>query len=119
MSRIHAPRLPRCAVAVALTILSGTALADTTLVRAGRVKDVDAGKVLNDQLIRIEDGRITSITSASAAGSAARYMNKETDFGSITVGKRADMIAVEGDPLANIDLLRTIAHVMKEGKVVK
>jgi imidazolonepropionase-like amidohydrolase len=50
---------------------------------------------------------------------AARSMNKENDFGSIAVGKRADMIAVDGDPLANIDLLRTIAAVMKDGRVIE
>ncbi len=71
MSRNFASPLKRCAAAVALTILSCSALAQTTLVRAGRVIDVDAGKVLTDQLIRIENGRITSITNASGAGSSA------------------------------------------------
>jgi imidazolonepropionase-like amidohydrolase len=66
------PRRPTCRVAaVALTILSCNAFAATTVVRAGRVIDVDAGRVLNDQLIRIEEGRITAITSAAGAGSSA------------------------------------------------
>jgi imidazolonepropionase-like amidohydrolase len=71
MSRKLAPRLQRCAVAVALTILSCAAFAETTFVRAGRVIDVDAGRVLTDQLIRIEDGRIASITNAAGTSSSA------------------------------------------------
>src|SRR6185312_10294037 len=63
--------MKRCVAAVALTILSCNAFAATTLVRAGRVIDVDAGRVLTDQLVRVEDGRITSITSAAGAGSGA------------------------------------------------
>jgi imidazolonepropionase-like amidohydrolase len=48
---------------------------------------------------------------------AARSMNKENDIGSIAVGKRADLIAVEGDPLVDIDRLRMVAAVMKDGKL--
>ena len=49
---------------------------------------------------------------------AARAISRESDLGSITVGKWADLIAVEGDPLADVDRLRTIAAVMKGGVVV-
>ena len=40
-------------------------------------------------------------------------------FGSITAGKSADIIAVKGDPLADIRLLEHVAFVMKEGVVYK
>jgi len=49
---------------------------------------------------------------------AARAISRDRDIGSITVGKWADMIAVEGDPLADIDRLRSITAVMKGGVVV-
>ena len=39
--------------------------------------------------------------------------------GPIKVGLAADMIAVDGDPLADIDVLRKVAFVMKDGKVFK
>jgi imidazolonepropionase-like amidohydrolase len=38
------------------------AIADTVVVRAGRMLDVEHGKYLADRAIRIEDGRIASIT---------------------------------------------------------
>ena len=36
------------------------------LVRAGRLVDVIQGRVLNDQMIRIEDGRIEAVSSFPA-----------------------------------------------------
>ncbi len=40
-------------------------------------------------------------------------------FGSLTAGKSADIIAVKGDPIADISLLENVNFVMKEGKVYK
>ncbi|MGQ0542912.1 MAG: Xaa-Pro dipeptidase [Blastocatellia bacterium] len=40
-------------------------------------------------------------------------------IGSITVGKYADIIAVEGDPLANVGILEKISFVMKGGVIYK
>jgi hypothetical protein len=37
-------------------------------------------------------------------------------FGSIAAGKSADIIAVKGDPLADIHALEHVGFVMKEGK---
>ncbi len=50
---------------------------------------------------------------------AAKVVGKDGELGSITPGKFADMIAVEGDPLANVRVLESVAHVMKGGVVVK
>ncbi len=52
----------------------------------------------------------------SATINAARLMGQENDIGSITAGRRADLIAVEDDPLANIDVLRHVAGVIKDGR---
>jgi imidazolonepropionase-like amidohydrolase len=43
----------------------------------------------------------------------------EKDRGPIKVGLAADMIAVDGDPLTDIDVLRKVTFVMKDGKVFK
>jgi imidazolonepropionase-like amidohydrolase len=54
----------------------------------------------------------------SATLSAAQLLGKERELGSIAPGKFADLIAVEGDPLQNIELLRDVRGVIKGGKVV-
>ncbi len=55
----------------------------------------------------------------AATINAAQLLNHEKELGSITKGKHADLIAVAGDPLENIDLLRTnLAAVMQDGKIV-
>jgi imidazolonepropionase-like amidohydrolase len=55
----------------------------------------------------------------SATVSAADLIGHSELFGSITAGKSADIIAVSGDPLADIHELEHVRFVMKEGKVYK
>lgn len=50
---------------------------------------------------------------------AATLIGHDKELGSITAGKFADMIAVAGDPLQNVRVLESVAHVMKGGDVVK
>ena len=50
---------------------------------------------------------------------AARVMGVERESGSITVGKYADIIAVGGDPLRHIDVLRDPKLVIKHGQRYK
>ena len=42
-----------------------------------------------------------------------------TDRGEIAPGKLADIIAVDGNPLENIELMEDISFVMKGGKIYK
>ena len=54
----------------------------------------------------------------SATIEAAKVMGKEAEIGSITQGLFADLIAVKGDPLADIRVLEKVEAVMKDGKVI-
>ena len=55
----------------------------------------------------------------SATRNAADLLNITDELGTITVGKKADIVAVQGDPLANIELLQDVQFVMKDGTVFK
>ncbi|HTS34149.1 MAG TPA: amidohydrolase family protein [Candidatus Solibacter sp.] len=55
----------------------------------------------------------------AATSNAADLLGHSNEFGSIKAGKFADIIAVEGDPLADIRVLENVKFVMKEGKVYK
>jgi imidazolonepropionase-like amidohydrolase len=50
---------------------------------------------------------------------AATLLGVEKDFGSVTVGKVADLVAVQGNPLQDVSLLAHVAFVMKGGTVYK
>jgi imidazolonepropionase-like amidohydrolase len=49
----------------------------------------------------------------------ARLIGREKDFGSIEKGKLADIVAVPGDPLADISLMTKVSFVMKAGVIYK
>ncbi|MEK7266136.1 MAG: amidohydrolase family protein [Pseudomonadota bacterium] len=57
----------QAALIAGLFALNGAAFADTSYVHAGRVIDVVNDRVLTDQLIRIDDGRISAIAPFTTA----------------------------------------------------
>lgn len=63
---------------------------------------------------------MTSMQAIQAAThNAADLLGRSAQFGSIKPGKSADVIAVAGDPLADIRLLENVQFVMKDGRVYK
>lgn len=55
----------------------------------------------------------------AATANAAKALGREGDVGAIAVGRYADLIAVDGDPLANIRELESVDAVIKGGVQVK
>ena len=55
----------------------------------------------------------------AATRNAAQALGREKDVGAIAVGRYADMIAVDGDPLKDVRVLEKVAVVIKGGTVVK
>lgn len=55
----------------------------------------------------------------SATTSAAELIGQSDNIGAIAPGRFADMIAVTGDPLADITALERVEHVMQGGRVIR
>lgn len=58
--------------------------------------------------------RIASALHAAAVN-AAELLGLQSDVGTIEPGKRADLIAVDGDPLTDVTVLKRVPFVMKDG----
>jgi len=54
----------------------------------------------------------------SATLSAAASLGRSQELGSIATGKFADLIAINGDPLEDIDRMRNVAGVIKQGLLI-
>ena len=66
----------------------------------------------------VRDGATTWQTLLAATKHAAAIVGAQDDLGTVEVGKLADLIVVGGDPLENIDNVRKLQLVFKDGKVV-
>jgi len=66
----------------------------------------------------VRDGATPWETLVAATRHAADLCGALDDVGTVEVGKLADLIVVRDDPLENIDNLRTLQLVLKEGRVV-
>jgi imidazolonepropionase-like amidohydrolase len=60
---------------------------------------------------------MAAIQSATLAG--ATLLGLESDLGTVEAGKIADLVAVPGDPLADIAVMARVSFVMKAGVVYK
>ena len=67
----------------------------------------------------VEAGMPPMFAIQAATTHAAQLLKHEKDFGSVSAGKYADVVAVKGNPLDDITLMQHVDFVMKEGKVYK
>ena len=67
----------------------------------------------------VEAGMPPAEALQSATTVAAEVLGLQDEIGSIEAGKSADIIAVEGNPLEAIEVMKEVRFVMKEGKVYK
>jgi len=57
-------------------------------------------------------------TIQSATINTARLLKIDSILGSIEVGKMADIIAIDGNPIDDINTMENVVFIMKEGKVI-
>jgi imidazolonepropionase-like amidohydrolase len=67
----------------------------------------------------VEAGMPAMAAIKSATLVPAKYLGIDDRLGSIEAGKIADIVAVPGDPLADIHVLERVQFVMKEGVIYK
>jgi imidazolonepropionase-like amidohydrolase len=55
----------------------------------------------------------------SATSRAAELLDQRGNVGTVAAGAYADLIAVDGDPLADVGVLKNVQFVMKDGVIFK
>ncbi len=69
--------------------------------------------------LMVEAGMPAMEAIQSATMGGARLLRIQDELGSVETGKIADLVAVPGDPVTNISLMKNISFVMKAGAVFK
>jgi imidazolonepropionase-like amidohydrolase len=69
--------------------------------------------------LMVEAGMPATFALQAATVNAAQLLKHDKDLGSVAKGKLADVVAVPGDPLADISRMRHVTFVMKDGVIYK
>lgn len=77
------------------------------------------GRNADEFELLVEFGLTPAQALRAATLDAAELLGLEKDIGSLEAGKRADLVAVSGDPLADVRVLKNVAWVIKDGRVEK
>jgi imidazolonepropionase-like amidohydrolase len=73
-----------------------------------------------DELVMMVEAGMTAEDAIQAATiTSAQLLGLDDKLGTLEHGKVADLIAVSGDPLQDISVLKSVSFVMKEGTIVK
>lgn len=78
------------------------------------------GRNAEEFIIRVRDAGMDPMRAMVSANSlAAEALGKADQIGSIAPGLKADIIALDGDPLIDITAVRRVVFVMKDGVIYK
>jgi imidazolonepropionase-like amidohydrolase len=77
------------------------------------------GRNADEFELMVKHGMPASAAIQAATMNAATLLGVEKEVGSLEPGKAADLIAVAGDPIADITILKIVRFVMKDGRVFK
>ena len=103
-------RLTRAAHAAGVPMLAGSDLGNTL---------VFAGSSLHDELELLVGAGLSPLEALQAATSGpARFLGIADSVGTVAVGKSADLVLLEADPLADIRNTRRIVAVIRAGALL-
>jgi imidazolonepropionase-like amidohydrolase len=77
------------------------------------------GRNADEFELMVKHGMPAAAAIEAATVNAAELLGLSSEVGTIERGKSADLIAVQGDPLADVRTLKRVGFVMARGKVVK
>ena len=81
---------------------------------------VPHGRNAHEFVLMVEWGGLSNMESIVAGTlNGAKLLGWDKNLGSLQVGKWADIVAVSGDPLADIHAMQNVVFVMKNGVVYK
>ncbi len=75
------------------------------------------GRNADEFLLMVQHGMTPMAAIEAATVNAADLLGLSAEVGAIEPGKAADIVAVRGDPLADIGVLRSVGFVMARGRV--
>jgi len=116
------PTVPEKAIAVTPTMMGNAGRAYRAGVKIALGTDLtglgDRNKAEEFALL-VKAGLTPMDAIFAGTRNAAELIGAPQDIGSIQAGRYADIVAVDGDPLADITVLQHVPFVMKGGDVVK
>ena len=74
------------------------------------------GRNADEFALMVEFGMTPAAAIHATTVNAADLLGFGEEVGALTPGRRADIIAVDGDPLADVAALRTVRFVMRDGR---
>ena len=77
------------------------------------------GRNADEFELMVKNGMTPMQALEAATVNAADLLGLAADVGTLEPGKRADLIAVDGDPLTDVTVLKRVPFVMKDGAVFK
>lgn len=77
------------------------------------------GENAHELELMVQAGMPALFVLQAATINAARLLRHDKELGSIAAGKLADVVAVEGNPLDDISVMKHVSFVMKQGVVYK
>ncbi len=77
------------------------------------------GRNADEFELMVKHGMTPATAIQAATVTAADLLDLKEEIGTLAPGKRADLIAVAGDPLKDVTVLKKVGFVMKDGRVFK
>jgi imidazolonepropionase-like amidohydrolase len=85
---------------------------------SGSVSHILGSSLHLELQLMVDYGMTPAAALHTATGAAAEILGQEAQLGTLEVGKLADILIVDGDPLVDIGATRAIWLVLKDGQIV-